>query len=176
MRKHTGGGSGSGSRRRKSPKTVSGWRKPTSSGVQQPFVQLNWTKLAPVSVAVTVWDPEPLGRAEGTTKLRDEGVFPELQGHFRAKETLTHMVAEETERKIKSFLSDKQREKISTPFSTPSSHRFHLNAFDPTALALFKFARIKTSETPAIFGHSIAVLVGRILELDDGLLDRKSVV
>ena len=80
MRKHTGGGSGSGSRRRKSPKTVSGWRKPTSSGVQQPFVQLNWTKLAPVSVAVTVWDPEPLGRAEGTTKLRDEGVFPEQIG------------------------------------------------------------------------------------------------
>ncbi|KAL8279166.1 hypothetical protein RQP46_008422 [Phenoliferia psychrophenolica] len=133
------------------PSPGGSWSAPRKTALdvaQRQMKQLQWDKLPPNSVASTVWGRGTMDESLWSKKLRQQGIFDEMEEDFRVKQFLKRDIRHDAA-KLKSILSDNQRKHIE--------------------IALLKPGGVNKAGTPEDIGISIRALIGKILALDDSL-------
>ena len=93
-------------------------RKTPLDVAQRQMKQLQWDKLSPNVVASTVWGRGTLDESEWSEKLRQQGIFEEMEEDFRMKQFIKKVIRNDAA-KLKSVLSDNQRKHIGAPNVSP---------------------------------------------------------
>lgn len=73
------------------PKFGQPLRKSPLDVAQAKMLQLQWEKISPATATATVWNAVQLDETEWSRKLRQNGIFDEMEDNFRAKQTVKRM-------------------------------------------------------------------------------------